>query len=146
MHARMFAYFGGVPRLTVPDYVACHIIRNHPERDAFGVLEGEQKASDERFDLLVRNDHHPGPAGELQAIGGEMDPLPASIGESHVGLPKVELGEFPSRAFKPDHQRGGKLLLLQAEDPIEGTLPQPVAFLPELTQELQWRRLRICGE
>src|SRR5690606_36483100 len=49
-------------------------------------------------------------------------------------------------ALEADHHLGRQRLLLEAEDAVEGALSELGAFLPELAQELERRRLRIGGD
>jgi hypothetical protein len=125
--------------LVAAEHYRLRIIEDDPERDSAGVLEREQQGTDQRLDPLVRDDHDPDPARVLQTVGGKMDARLSPIEEPHVGLAEVELGKLAGHAFEPDHQLRGELLLLEAEDPVEGALA-------ELAQQLQRGRLPVIGD
>ena len=51
-HIRMYEYFGGVPKATVPDYAARHIMGDEPPGDSSEELPGVLEAADQVGNLL----------------------------------------------------------------------------------------------
>ena len=139
----------GIPdraTLVATDDHGLRIVEDDTERHAARCIEAGKQAPDQRLDPFVRDHLHVYPSRVLEPVGGEVDDAPASVGQAHTHLAKVELGILPRDPFEADEERGRNGRSHSGEQAIHRAQAKWSALLAQQTGDLTRRPFRVLEQ